>query len=59
MIVATPPSQYDQTAAIALLRDYDQSKVVNPEIGKMVAEKILVKHNSASLTGRFYSFAQA
>lgn len=58
MIVATPAAQYDQAAAIKLLKDYDQPTVVNPEITAMVNEKILVKHFSASLTGRFYSFAQ-
>lgn len=58
MIVATSAAQYDQAAAIKLLRDYDQQATVNPEITSMVNEKILVKHFSASLTGRFYSFAQ-
>ena len=56
MIVATPPSQYDQTVAIRLLEDYNQQTVVNPEIQSMVNEKILAKHASASLTGRFYTF---
>lgn len=59
MIVSTPPAQYDQTVAIRLLQDYDQQTVVNPEILSMVNDKILVKHASASLTGRFYSFAQS
>lgn len=59
MIVATPSAQYDQTAAIKLLKDYDQQTLVNPEITSMVNEKILVKHFSASLTGRFYSFSQS
>jgi hypothetical protein len=59
MVVATPSAQYDQTAAISLLRDYDQNRTVNPEIGRMVHEKVLVKHNSATMTRRFYSFSQA
>lgn len=58
MVVATPPSQYDQTVAIRLLEGYDQQTVVNPEIMGMVNDKILIKHFSASLTGRFYSFTQ-
>lgn len=58
MIVATPAGQYDQTTAIKLLRDYDQPTMVNPEISALVNEKILVRHASASLTGRFFSFAQ-
>jgi len=59
MIIATNPSQYAQPAAIALLGDYDQQAAVNPEIVKMQQEKILVRHSSASSTGRFYSFASA
>jgi len=59
MIIATNPSEYAQPAAIALLQDYDQAAVVNPEIIKMQQEKILVRHSSASSTGRFYSFASA
>jgi len=59
MIIATEASQYAQPAAVALLRDYDQAITVNPEIIKMQHEKILVRHGSASSTGRFYSFASA
>jgi hypothetical protein len=59
MIVATPSSEYDQPAAIALLKDYDQLSTVNPEIARMQAEKVLMKHHSASSTGRFYTFGAA
>jgi hypothetical protein len=59
MIIATEASQYAQPASIALLKDYDQTKTVNPEINRMQHEKILVRHGSASSTGRFYSFAAA
>lgn len=59
MIVSTPAAQYDQSVAIRLLDGLDQQTAVNPEIQSMVNEKILVKHASASLTGRFYSFAQS